>query len=109
MSKHTPGPWRISAIRDGSLDICVGDGLSPLAEVFGEDDSTVDWPLSVNARLIAAAPELLVALREMVELWDANHSDDLCACEAPSEDCTIPPRCELCGARAAIAKAEGES
>jgi len=63
MSAHTPGPWWINAIRDGSLDICVGDGLSPLAEVFGEDDSIADWPLSANARLIAAAPEMAELLQ----------------------------------------------
>jgi hypothetical protein len=58
-------------------------------------------------RLHSAAPKLLAALREMVELWDDNHPDDPCACSGSSEDCPVPPRCELCDARAAIAQAEG--
>lgn len=63
MSKHTPGPWfsgngnmpfnRVIKSQAGDLiakagDVCVGD-------------------VEANARLISAAPELLAALKEIVE------------------------------------------
>lgn len=67
---HTPGPWsneriwdtpetRIHARRDGGVPVA-------LAEVFtmwnpGEKEA--------NARLIAAAPDLLDALRELLAAW----------------------------------------
>ena len=51
-----------------------------------------------NARLIAAAPDMLEALRYAVEYLEANPDDD---------DEYTPVRDRLHAARAAIAKAEG--
>lgn len=43
------------------------------------------------------------ALREMVLLWDAEHPEDRCACEAKApDDITNPLPCELCVARKAL-------
>ena len=58
MSKHTPGPWMafghlVGAGKDSRIAVCV-------APLVGPDAS------NANARLIAAAPELLDALRELV-------------------------------------------
>jgi hypothetical protein len=58
---HTPGPWQVNyrritpvnARQDGSDDIC---------HVYGDDE--VDM---ANARLIAASPELLEALKRIRE------------------------------------------
>ena len=64
MSKHTPGPWLFVAgnqIRSAAHQIARiwmmrnGEGLA-------------------NARLIAAAPELLEALSGVVNLWDHHAS-----------------------------------
>ena len=78
MSGHTPGPWRVQgrAIAASPLDrICVtsdatdgGFVVRPRA-IDGRDADTV----TANARLIASAPELLDALRELVA-FDAKHS-----------------------------------
>ena len=53
-----------------------------------------------NARLIAAAPDLLAALTKLVATWDANH--------IPSAlDDLSPPNLSIEAARAAINKAKG--
>ncbi len=66
-AKHTQGPWRVFG-----YDI----GTSPdetLAVVCAMDDNTDD----ANACLIAAAPDLLEALEDIVQASDANDGDSL--------------------------------
>jgi hypothetical protein len=62
--KHTPGPWTIQAADDitTTVDIRGARGLL-VAEV--SDSSTEDV---ANARLIAAAPELLWELQRAVDM-----------------------------------------
>jgi len=72
---HTPGPWR------GSNEIRAEDGMI-IAEVFAMEDCRDDGKYShaceaeANARLIAAAPELLAALMTLVESlrWEVRRS-----------------------------------
>ena len=62
MSKHTPGPW----IQVGDT---VGVPVGRVAWVFAPTSST--WTEEIaNARLIAAAPDLLEALRGLLEVTD---------------------------------------
>ena len=82
---HTPGPWFVLIDDDGC----------PLEIVLaGDHDMRIAVPASdgplANARLIAAAPELLAALREVIAVSDRKTE--------------IYDR-----ARAAIAKAEGRT
>lgn len=56
---HTPGPWQIGKDRLSTLDVTTSDG-TPIANVDMRVDGSPHYP---NARLIAAAPELLAALR----------------------------------------------
>jgi hypothetical protein len=54
---HTPGPWEISKNEAGELDICeagAGNMLADLAKCKNAE---------ANARLIAAAPEMLEIAR----------------------------------------------
>jgi antitoxin (DNA-binding transcriptional repressor) of toxin-antitoxin stability system len=102
---HTPGPWTVESCRneDGSPFLSIS-GQGPfgawLADI--QPGSVNGKPLGVtqrdeaNARLIAAAPDLLAALKEMTELkhFTATRS------EKESADAK---------ARAAIAKAKGEA
>jgi hypothetical protein len=77
---HTPGPW---AVDDDTLEIfsiVPGHSTGWIAKVLGNDDN--GRPLSpdemaANARLIAAAPELLSALRPLVErvIENGGHGD----------------------------------
>lgn len=64
MTQHTPGPWSIEDDGDGYLV----EGIIRVPSTY--DEYTAD------ARLIAAAPELLAALVNIVEdleaRWDMN-------------------------------------
>ncbi len=83
---HTPGPWtfdgdhthrrfnirmlgHLIGVRDEAKHICTVNNLP--AHVLANRDSNV---AEANARLIAAAPELLVALLNCVEIID-DHLD----------------------------------
>jgi len=68
MSKHTPGPWVISGD-----EINTADGQTKIAEVIGGDgrrfqDEEDNTECLADARLIAAAPDLLEALEAAMEL-----------------------------------------
>ena len=92
-TQHTPGPWtykrdytRPDAIGgDYFYDICDADGKPLNIVVFGE----------ANARLIAAAPDMLEALKDIVENLSMQAAMQR---YAPGL---------LAAAHAAIAKAEG--
>lgn len=62
-TKHTPGPWAVRydyVVQAPSFD----DGrLVPVAQPYGVNSDGTD--LFANARLIAAAPELLEALEDL--------------------------------------------
>lgn len=59
--KHTPGPWHVTTTEDAY--IVYGKGL-PVARV-GESCDMGDEEARANAELVAAAPELLAACREI--------------------------------------------
>ena len=64
---HTPGPWTVRHdFRSGNGELCVGVSAARI----GPKSGAVAWPSGVddaqelaNARLIAAAPDLLAALQ----------------------------------------------
>lgn len=77
-AKHTPGPWEF--LEDGRtedegnaarpLTIC-SPARDDLAEIYSRDDATVSVSRGeaiANARLIAAAPELLACLLELLDI-----------------------------------------
>lgn len=103
MANHTPGPWN-THICDDTL-IVDGDG-NDIALVLG-DYATQSEVMEARSRLIAAAPDLLEALKAA----DAalNHLGDvLNGMDAVSEEDELHfPAFEK--VRAAIAKAEGRS
>ena len=80
--KHTPAPWQLSTI-DGEDCLMVGggdDGSMIVADIRTRFSDVYSESESANARLIAAAPDLLDALSAMVAvmhaLWD--HQEELC-------------------------------
>lgn len=90
--KHTPGPWRVGNFDDVS-NAAVVQWTAGFAEIHGSRSRR-----EANAMLIAAAPELLESLMLMVVL-------------APNPDLALDDiqRAVVLKARAAIAKATGES
>lgn len=107
--KHTPGPWRVAD--DGSIGTILSIDGTVVAQAQQCRPRTHD-PLHLerkaNARLIAAAPELLEALKSTM-----NHIKML---EEGIEDLRqLGATAQFCGvsfshaeAIAAIAKAEGD-
>ena len=77
MSEHTPGPWRHSRDRfDDWGYVRAGERLVAVARYDIDDPTEAELnehrrnhtdPCEANARLIAAAPELLAALRSLLE------------------------------------------
>ena len=66
MSRHTPGPWVAKGEHERGDIAWVDAGLLCIAECpTGEDGQK----MLANARLIAAAPELLAALEDMLNGW----------------------------------------
>lgn len=102
-ARHTPGPWAVSeaATIDGNFMVVGGSGASfgLLAEVILDEEA------EANARLIAAAPELLEALKD-VRAWIM---DPFTEEDAASETLHPAFRKALKRVSAAIAKAEGQS
>lgn len=97
---HTPGPWAYDADSKEVFASAEQYGCGWIALVEGNDSD--DQPLAAemqaaNARLIAAAPELLAALKELVDYDDGSNEPGEFGYE-------ILQRC-----KAAIAKAEGRS
>ena len=92
MSTHTPGPWAADPV---TLMVTSERGLVCVVEdrVHADYDNSAE--IEANARLIASAPDLLAALRELEQLVTSHiveEADNWCR-----------------SARAAIRKATGES
>jgi hypothetical protein len=106
---HAPGPWHIEPLQadqGGSIAICnrqqgILAVIPPLNDDDEPDEATAqrDPHDQANARLIAAAPKLLEALRELLEHveWRRRRVGEV----AGPNDCTHR-------AHAAIAEATGK-
>jgi len=93
---HTQGPWRIGEPRDGFIGNVLADNPRRLlAQVTVQDGEQT----LANARLMAAAPDMLDALKNL--LWYVGQLEMLVysADDAGEHE-------EVAKARAAIAKAE---
>ena len=86
MTKHTPGPWWYQEKSDAYTHI-IRAGESRYLGSFSQSDNP---EVEANARLAAAAPDLLAALKRIDHDWDGEPED-------------------MQEAREAIAKAEGRS
>jgi len=104
---HTPGPWTISgpssgksAMDDGgdyALTVPGQNGKTHIiAEAFSKVEHGILAPALANAQLIAAAPELLESLKEVLDCEE-------CDCEGMGGSI-----CITCNALKSISKAEGK-
>ena len=70
MNKHAPGPWKVSPTDD--TVVIDADGRE-VAAIDGDYNDPDTWPLmEANARLIAAAPDLLEALKDLFSIANAE-------------------------------------
>ena len=94
MNNHTPGPWSrvANSIKSRKAD-CVVVRLPAYTDCSGDETPEQLERWDADARLIAAAPDLLEALETMLEMSQMGGFG-----KAYAEDV----------ARAAIAKAKGE-
>ena len=103
-AQHTPGPWRIKSdpmhfdtlttVEGGAIGVRKPFGVQMIVQVGGDSDFQ---EAEANARLIAAAPELLDLLNRAVRRLEIAHANG---------DTIM--REWIVEARAAIAKVEGE-
>ena len=105
LGQHTPGPWHSEGY-PRYVDPTVVSPDGPVCAIStGPLDRTLPRkPAAANARLIAAAPELLAALVASAEL--AEGAIKLLR-QLDMESGRIAAECVLRDARAAIAKATG--
>lgn len=105
-ARHTPGPWVIGDENNACCDVLLGTDHNLTCSMDRRDNNTYDEVISreemlANAKLIAAAPDLLEALQA---LRLAREQDKYLSWEKGAPDFK---NAELL-ADAAIAKATGE-
>lgn len=121
--KHTPGPWVADADDDNDIGEFTirtvdGDYIADIRNPYCDYHTQVVYALSddcrleADARLIAAAPELLEALRAIDDFWTEripdgpDHTKDAIGRPRKMSDPTVAVWRTI---RSAIAKAEGRS
>lgn len=92
---HTPGPWNVGT-SDQGREVVFLNGLTERHGSLGPSQNWIDCNTEGNARLVAAAPELLQVLKELEESAGYWSEYDV-------------PLGIVDRIRAAIAKAEGRS
>ena len=85
MTEHTPGPWEIDKRDNGNIIILEDKELCPTVFIWGSQGQGHGriamiysecgiGDLEANARLIAAAPELLEALERLFKQINNDHA-----------------------------------
>ena len=101
MSAHTPGPWILGNEDEQCCDVECGGGRTSISlnrfdSLMRDEFHISRAEMLANAHLVEASPDLLAALKRLAGLFGALH-----------------PNAKAWGdyahARAAIAKAEGQS
>jgi hypothetical protein len=106
-TKHTPAPWR-RADSDYYFNVLLGkDGVIKLEKSLNTNQLLQN---QANAKLIAAAPDLLEALQLIFKHYDRNNGEAPHHCHAHKAHWDLDDSpCEVCSdwekARAAINKA----
>lgn len=103
-TKHTPGPW---TYRKAATHFHIEADAKGFGKAIAEVKfcSNLGWTTETNARLIAAAPELLAALQDLANGAGAMRVKSDLVWELKAKELTDAA---LIKANAAIAKAEGE-
>lgn len=111
--KHTPGPWELRYTNDGKLELggstvqstgvyssvgfgLVADVIYKKTNILGDSHKLQQETFEANAKLVAAAPELLKELMHLVRLLEPVEKNG---------GLDVPGLATLNGAREAIKKA----
>lgn len=106
-AKHTPGPWVVRTIDQSLATVETQDGryiIGNAGQLRADDWRTDHIERKANARLIAAAPELLDALVDLLEADVYADGEGLVYIKHSDTD---DGEKAVAKARAAIAKAQG--
>ena len=102
MSKHTPGPWTLASLYDGKTIYVAGSDHISVASLRPHPERTEE-ARAANARLIAAAPEMLDGLVKAADTFaDLEKALGMIGHPRMAEACAIAGR----STRDLIAKAE---
>lgn len=74
-AKHTPGPWAFNKTERGEF-IVFDERRPPLERVICHTGTAFSHD-NANARLIAAAPELLQALKDIIDIGMGGRLEDI--------------------------------
>lgn len=85
-SKHTPGPWVVTPHPDQNVDVFAVGEVTDEAFQYGLSHTICYQNAEANARLIAAAPDLLEALSKAVRETEQFLFDAWLARVCPSGD-----------------------
>ena len=95
--EYTKGEWRAEQGRGGDFNVFAGDFRPTVICNTRQDISKLDYDeMKANANLIAAAPDMYKALKELVGILDTEEG------RQETDSYTSQP------AREALAKAEGK-
>lgn len=97
---HTPGPWTVDWDYDEGWNHHIESSPGNRICFMAHDGADHQKQFDANARLIAAAPDMLAALKDLLAIIDAQRWGRPWAGR---------PHAEADAALAAIAKAEGRS
>ena len=82
-TKHTPAPWEAITNQNGNTIIrttCWNESAGTnclriiASDLYDESNEPELAELEANARLIAAAPDMLAALQNMVTIWEGDRA-----------------------------------
>lgn len=85
-SKHTPGPWVVTPHPDQNVDVFAVGEVTDEAFQYGLSHTICYQNAEANARLIAAAPELLTIVARELRNGEQSHFEDWLERTCPSGD-----------------------
>ena len=91
-AEHTPGPWRVAYLDCNRQSVVMGEHIE-IATCWHHSVGSIEKEMHANARLIAAAPDLLEALNAVEGAYQ----------------CGADLNTVMDQVKSAIAKANGES
>jgi hypothetical protein len=117
MSAHTPGPWHVLPLQTGIAAEAQESGSFSIGNSVDENRAIIlcsrfPWPeradeMKANAHLIAAAPDLIEALKDLKVRYEALFNVYSARAYCPSSDSSSDLELALTTCNRAIAKATG--